>query len=296
MSSSRRWVLATLAAACSACLSVPGVAVAGTLDQQQTDNGVPQFIYSTQSWAQTFTAGLTGGLDQVDLSLHRAGDPTASLSVEIRDVSGGPPGGTVLASGSVSAGSVPTSQAFVPINFTSPASVVAGNRYSIVAYSSTAAPNEFAWGGSSTFDPYSGGDPYFTLSSPPSGSWSMPINRDFAFKTYVAPPVPSNAYTFRLQGKRLIVNVQAAGTVSVSDATAKPEGRGKRKLGLRGSRVSGVPPTITVPLRLTKSARAKLRRSGKVVVRALITFAPTGGSPNQEIAALKIRAHGRRRA
>jgi hypothetical protein len=77
-------------------------ATAGTLDQSQTNasGGVEALIGPSELMAQTFTAGITGQLDQVDLLLDRTGSP-GSLIVEIRTVSEGLPTSTVLASATV---------------------------------------------------------------------------------------------------------------------------------------------------------------------------------------------------
>ena len=114
---------------------IPGAASAvGTLDQQQTTgdpNGVS--VNSTVSAAQTFTAGLTGSLDRVDLFIGRTGTPS-TLNVEIRNVDGsGTPGATVLASLSVPASTVPAAPAtsFTSFDFSTPAQVVAGTKYAI---------------------------------------------------------------------------------------------------------------------------------------------------------------------
>jgi Ca2+-binding RTX toxin-like protein len=182
-------VLAAVTVACAAPLLAPGAAHAGTLDQQQPDGSGPgNVIDSAQSLAQTFTAGLSGGLDQVDLFLQKSGTPTADLSVELRDAPGGVPGSTVLASQSVPQASVPGpgAAAFLSINFPAPASVVAGTQYAIVAYSTTSGGgNLYAWSGSSTANPYAGGGVFFTTNSPPSGSWGSVPADDLAFKTYV---------------------------------------------------------------------------------------------------------------
>jgi hypothetical protein len=161
--------------------------MAGTLDQQQTDCCTAgSTLDATQSLAQTFTAGLSGGVDRVDLYLGVPfATPTAPLSVEIRDASGGAPGGTVLAGASVPASSVPVGPGFVSIGFATPAPVAAGTQYAIVAYSSTAA-SPYDWWDATTADPYAGGGPFFTATSPPSGAWS-PNTNDFVFKTYVVP-------------------------------------------------------------------------------------------------------------
>ena len=50
-------------------LGVASPASAGTLDQQQTSSNTNAGLFANQSGAQTFTAGITGGLDQADLLL-----------------------------------------------------------------------------------------------------------------------------------------------------------------------------------------------------------------------------------
>ncbi len=93
-----------------------------------------------------------------------------------------------------------------------------------------------------------------------------------------------NAFSFVVKGRKLLVSVQATGKVSVSDASTK-----KRKLLLKSSDASGDPPTITVALQLSKLARQRLRRTGKVAATARITFAPQGGLANTQTAKLKIK-------
>jgi hypothetical protein len=103
----------------------------------------------------------------------------------------------------------------------------------------------------------------------------------------------TNAFTFTVKRKTLMVGVQASGTVSVSD-TASPLSASaaknkKRKPLLKQSTGAGDPPTITVSLRLSKLAEQKLRRKGRVTVNARITFAPRGGLASTQTANLKIK-------
>ncbi len=174
---------------CAASALTPSGALAGTLDQQQADGSGPDFdVYSLQSLGQTFTAGLSGKVDQVDLHLGKFLTPSGPLTVEIRDVSGGVPGSMVLASQSVAASSIPDHSvpAFVPVNFAAPASVSAGAQYAVVAHSSTAFANTYSWNSSTPANPYARGVGSFASSSPPTSPW-MSLSQDLAFKTYVAP-------------------------------------------------------------------------------------------------------------
>jgi hypothetical protein len=170
----------------------PAGAWAQTLDQQQTSfaagsGAIAGPELTPASKAQTFTAGLSGELDQVDLALAQPTTPSVGpLTVEIRNVVGGAPGTTVLASAAVPAASVPTVDqglAFVEVPFDSPAAVAAGGQYAIVAY--TGGSDVYGWGRAGT-DAYAGGTRVDSDESPPSTWFPFPPD-DFAFRTYVAP-------------------------------------------------------------------------------------------------------------
>jgi Kelch motif len=110
----------------------------------------------------------------------------------------------------------------------------------------------------------------------------------------------TNDFTFRVQGKRLIVSVQAPGKVSVAGApsprSASPsKKRMKKPRLLKPSHASGNPPTITVKLALTKAAKSRLKAKGRVTVRARITFTGPGGLANTRMAKLKIKGQGRKK-
>src|SRR5262249_59426936 len=79
------------------------------LDQSQTATSAGATpVDSDMALAQTFTAGITGNLDQVDLFL--IGGSPGDLTVRIEGVSGGSPDdGNVLASVTVPAASLPGS-------------------------------------------------------------------------------------------------------------------------------------------------------------------------------------------
>jgi hypothetical protein len=187
---------------CVASLGFPGAAIADTLDQQQPAGGSDARIQSNESLAQTFTAGLTGGLDRVELLLGAPDSvPTDPLTVEIRDVSGGSPGSTVLATSSVPPSAVGPTDAWVPITLAPAPPVTAGTRYAIVAYSNVDNPHSYVW--ALEFDnPYPAGANFFQVVSPPNGTWTLVLDPDQAFKTYVevpaaAPPPPGTGPTGR---------------------------------------------------------------------------------------------------
>jgi hypothetical protein len=190
-------------AASAALLLGTATASAGTLDQQQTSFGALSSGSITgnpmgpESLAQTFTAGITGRLDQVDLVLSKFFPPTDPLTLEIRDVAGGTPGNTVLGSASIPISAIPAdpNAAFVSATFGAPAAVTAGTQYALVAWTTETTGN-FGWSFQQTTNPYPGGVGLNIGASPPSGAWNMPPGDDFAFKTYVVPsppaqPVPS---------------------------------------------------------------------------------------------------------
>jgi hypothetical protein len=182
-----RGVSAVLGIMCVICVIAPGTTLAGTLDQQQpTTGGGGYAISSPSTVGQTFTAGVTGGLDQVDLALGVfVNSPSSPLTVEIRDVSGTFPGFAVLASRSVSLGLSNTFQ-FVPINFPTPAPVTAGTQYSIVAHSFTLSSAPYSWDYTSPSTYAPGG----AATQVGPGAWTASPNDDMAFKTYVTLPSP----------------------------------------------------------------------------------------------------------
>ena len=194
----RRWLVAFCVALVLSLTSLlaPGVARAsGTLDQSQTDTSGGVFhttgpnhkVFGPLSNAQTFTAGLTGGLDRVDLYLRKTGSPTAPLTVEIRNASSGVPGSPPpLASALVPASSVSTAGGWVEVDFASPAQVTSDTQYAIVVFTTDPGTDtSYDWFVGDPFHPYSGGTLWFSRASPPT-TWSEFPTVDFAFKTYVS--------------------------------------------------------------------------------------------------------------
>jgi hypothetical protein len=179
-----RAVLALIVATGALALAAP--ASAGELDQQQTTitSGSNS---SSASFAQTFTAGLSGLLDQADLAIQRhtlASPCTSDLTIQIRTVDAtGAPTTTVLASATIPDASIGTAT-FLSANFAAPATVFAGTQYALVlVHPSPSSGCNIRWG-VATGDPYPGGA-WWALGSSTS---VMLSDLDFAFRTYVASP------------------------------------------------------------------------------------------------------------
>lgn len=144
---------------------------------------------TTFQGAQTFTAGKTGTLNRVDVKLSQytpAFTPTAPVTVQIRNVSGGSPGSTVLATTTIPIASVPNPQAgevaaFVPAQFAPGAAVTSGTQYALVL--STAGSGGYLWQQGNPGS-YTGGGAF----SGNGTSWGAQANIDFDFRTYVGAP------------------------------------------------------------------------------------------------------------
>jgi Ca2+-binding RTX toxin-like protein len=201
---SRNFVLASAAVA-ALLLGAAASASAGTLDQQQTSSNGAAAIYMNQSLAQTFTAGISGGLDRADLKLNKYGAPPPFLTVEIRTTSAGAPTNTVLASGTIPSSAVTTNSggAFASATFATQAPVTAGTKYALVAWSTgVLLGDQYTWHDTEE-NSYAGGLAFASsdpVPPPPGANWNeFPPHpdSDFAFKTYVNP----NATTTTCKGQ-----------------------------------------------------------------------------------------------
>ncbi len=194
------------AIAALALLTAPAAASAnGTLDQQQerTDDAVG----GDGDVAQTFTAGLTGKLSEVELFLGKplglGKSGLGSLEIQIRNVEAtGEPGAEVLAEQPLAA----TGHAeWRSIVFSAPAQVLSGTKYAILVFEPTHT-NGFQWSGGDG-NPYPQGAAWSNHPSdvflPPSGPWEELFasdGLDFAFKTYVEPALPTSKQQCKDEG------------------------------------------------------------------------------------------------
>ncbi len=190
-------VVTTLMVGLVVALAPP--AAAGTLDQSQEVAEVRGLIVGPEllnpsSRAQSFTAGLSGDLDQVELFLEHLDDNARKpLTVEIRAMNATIPGDDVLAATAIAPADIPASSSggWVAAVFDPPAPVVAGTQYAIVLYAG-GADRFWHYGASSLVAPYAGGAQHSSKQSPPA-TWSTQTDRDLAFRTYVDEIVDDDA-------------------------------------------------------------------------------------------------------
>jgi hypothetical protein len=218
----RGWHRTTTAAGLATITAIAGTiglaaspaGAAGTVDQQQE-----QFracFRTPTGFGQTFTAGRTGNLDQIDVLFVRDSGETSPYTVSIRTVSGGVPSDTVLASATVPAASVgylidvggfalpladPPQYVSVPIG---PVAVNAGTQYAFAVSDGHPCTT-----GSLDPDAYAGGNVAFAfdgqsfVSAPP---------RDVAFRTYVSrfpTTLVANPSIVKLSGLKLYLTLSA---------------------------------------------------------------------------------------
>jgi hypothetical protein len=135
-----------------------------------------------------------GTLTEVDIVIICLSSACSSSTVTVQIFSGSPPGtGVQLAQTSlpgldqqINCGS---STPFTAFTFTTPASVVAGNQYSIIVSTNAVAFTYAICGSTSKL--YAGGQSYHNM----GGGWVADalLGLDWAFKTFVtttAPPIP----------------------------------------------------------------------------------------------------------
>lgn len=200
--------------------NTPPAGATGTLDQSQesqTDlNGVA--MVGSQLAGQTFTAGLHGSPDQVDLLLTRYGNP-GSLVVEIFTAGAGIPTTQVIASGTIEETDLdtdPYSFEWVPVALSPTAPVSIGTQYAIVVRDAGGAifPNDYFVWAVAEFDPYEDG---MGLTSVDGGaSWFPASSADFAFRTYVGASVTQVLIDIKPGSTTNPVNLSSIGTIPVA--------------------------------------------------------------------------------
>jgi hypothetical protein len=262
---------------------------AQTLDQSQLTANVASELDADPpgSFAQTFTAGLTGNLVRVDL---RIGSPspgiTDPLTVEIRTVDAmGVPTTTVLATETVTPLDVGNGPGVLTtVVFDPPVAVTANTQYAIVLYSAanpdpTVPQAGWVWFGGIP-DPYAGGVGYFSNASPPAAAWTPDlfnsqqglVGVDWVFATYVeeAYQLPNQVTNLAVSGSTLRFRLATAATVRFS--LDKRVARNRfRRIGKFTTTARRGRNRVRIPRRLGG------RRVGKGVFR--LSARASGGGP-----------------
>jgi len=165
--------------------------------------------------AQTFTAGVSGTLDGVNIDVASAQNSPFPLHVAIHTVTiSGEPSSTILGNTTLSSNSAPPS---LLITFPQVINIVAGVQYAIVVYYEGAPPpgayqSQGVWyGAADNSDYYLGGDTYGSIdgSSWFSGSAAAVIYIDLHFQTYVTAPstlIELTSFTATPLHKEVIIN------------------------------------------------------------------------------------------
>lgn len=133
--------------------------------------------------AQSFQVATASSLTSVTLYLKKNSSAWANdITVRIVNSSSGNPGNTTLASASLLASAVPTTQGYISIPFTSAPSLAVGTTYWIVLDTSNSSGNYYSWGASDAT--YANGT---AKRGTQGGSWSAtsPATLDAYFKVYL---------------------------------------------------------------------------------------------------------------
>jgi len=165
----------------NAAAATPGSVV----DQTQTTNS-GSAIFTSSSWTlgETFTAGISGPLTDVDLyaASTAAGAPNLQVTITTVDGGGNPQPGNVLASTTIPTPGTVNSQTILTAHFSTPVSVTAGTQYAVLLNQPSG--TQFGSFYIASGNPYAGGESD-VLSS-------LDASDDFAFTTYVAVPVSAS--------------------------------------------------------------------------------------------------------
>ena len=181
----------------AAGLSAPAANAAPILDQSQTNDDFVHFLDPTTTLGQTFTVGIAGVLERIDVQLRKTFPgqgpaPDYDIEMTLQSLSGGLPSGTVLASATVDGNTLPAAGlAVTPMTMFDISgagiNVSIGDMFAIVltAQGTGSEPgdwNIFVSSGSGP-DLYTGGN---KLQYGSSGWFATSNSSDWTFQTFVS--------------------------------------------------------------------------------------------------------------
>lgn len=149
-------------------------------------------IAGTTQFYTIFTPSVSGTLDKVTIAGNKAGSPPGNFEFAVKAVSASKPTGADLAMESIAPGSIPTGStdpSTLVITFSSPATLVAGTQYALVARQAGGAGdlfNAYRWFTSSSTSEYAGGNGGYSLDS--GANWTTQTY-DHAFVTTMSVAV-----------------------------------------------------------------------------------------------------------
>jgi hypothetical protein len=223
--------------------------------------------------AQTFTAGASGLLSQIDVQIRRNSAALGDMSLEIwPTMNGAPTGASPLYSKLIPNSSIPTTPLSENMPFTSVdvrgggLQMTPGDKYAIALRSTQTWDDPtiaWSWG----YPGYSGGDPYSTAFGRPWESEGSDV--DFAFKTWVEPPPRTGALG---PNYRLLESAKAP-------ATPAP---GMPLLGIPvdSSYYSGVNFEISETTRIKRVGGNFITSSSGQVFAAIVKLSSINGAPS----------------
>ncbi len=160
-----------------------GVAHAAVQVDQQNDvtSNATSSSAAGNYGGQSFTAGLTGRLTQIDVQVSRSGS-SGPLTVGVYATSGGLPTGSALASQTIPQADLPTLAEWFSVMFSSPANVVAGTQYAFALQAPSTGEGALVQFSAVTPETYAGG---ILLDNGPSAWAANTVSADMIFRTYV---------------------------------------------------------------------------------------------------------------
>ena len=176
-----RWTLALgFAAIVLLALPVIGRASSDAVDQTIPSTAFPTVINSTKVMAQTFTAGTTGQIDKLSLSLETHSQlVTGWLEIRAVGAGGTPTGGTQQPASTPIQINFPFGMSAHDFTISPPVPVTVGTQYAIVW--TTRVGTAYWW--STGFNVYNGGQQWLACIG---CGWTSVPTKDFGFATWVA--------------------------------------------------------------------------------------------------------------